>query len=180
MDNADWTPERLADRMQIEEVLRRYCRAVDRINPAALADVFHADATLSNGVYKGDVKGFVASVAQRHPGVPFATHMVMNALIDFLAPDRAFVESWCLAMEQHPAPESTGEGGSVDRVFRVRYGDVFTRRGGEWRISRRITVMDHIMSAPVDPDLAPAMEGRLAGRRDQDDPVMVMCAELGL
>ena len=52
-------------------------------------------------------------VAQRHPTVPRASHMVTNHLIDFTVPDDAFVESWCLAIEQHPA---AGDGASIDRV----------------------------------------------------------------
>jgi hypothetical protein len=178
MDQLAWSPERIADRMEIQNVLHRYCRAVDRIQTDWLADVFHADALIDNGNYRGDVAGFVANVGQRHPGVPFASHMVMNALIDFVGPDRAYVESWCLALEQHPP--AGDELRTIDRTFRVRYGDIFERRAGEWRIASRTFVIDHIMSAPVDPAVAPSMTGRILGRRDRDDPIVKARLDLGL
>lgn len=178
MDRSAWSPERIADRLEIESVLRRYCRAVDRIQTKDLAAVFHPDAVIDNGHFRGDTEAFVANVAGRHPGVPFASHMVMNALIDFLGPDRAFVESWCLALEQHP-PATEG-GPPIDRVHRVRYGDIFERRAGEWRIASRTVVFDHVMSVPAPPELAPPIAGRIMGRRDADDPLVKARRALGL
>jgi hypothetical protein len=106
--------------------------------------------------------------------------MVMNILIDFLDGDRAFVESWCLALEQHP-PANGGDGtSSIDRVYRVRYGDILQRRDGEWRIAERTFVMDHVLSARVDPELAPSTAGRILGRRDREDPIVKARIALGL
>ena len=107
-------------------MLYRYCAAIDRIQPDALiANVFHADATIDRSGAPFPVAEFVAAVAARHPGVPNASHMVSNMLIDFLDRDSAFVESWCLALERHPpsGPESR----TIDRIYRVRYGDRFER-----------------------------------------------------
>lgn len=172
------TIERLNSRVAIQDVLHRYCRAIDRIQPDLLATVFHSDALIDNGPYKGNVGGFIANVAERHPTVPYASHMVMNELIDFLGTDKAFVESWCLAMEQHMPVE--GKAHRTDHVIRVRYGDIFERRSGEWRIAHRMTVIDHMMSVPTDPTIAPDFGERIWGRRDKDDPVIKMRAELGL
>ena len=166
---SDWTPDRIADRMAIEDVLAQYCRAVDRIDIDLLRDVFHPDATIENGPNTGGVDGFLAAVAQRHPTVPFAMHMVMNKLIDFLSPDRAFVETWCLAMERQ-TPEA-------DLIVRVRYGDIFEKRDGAWAISHRATVLDHVMSVPVAEGPMPLMQGRLVGKRGPDDPLALMRAK---
>src|SRR3546814_5041871 len=87
-----WSPERIADRLQIQEVLYRYCRAIDRIQTDILASVFHPDAIVDKGDDRGSVTDFIAAVAARHPGVPHASHMVTNMLIDFLGVDSAFVE----------------------------------------------------------------------------------------
>lgn len=170
--------QRLLDRAEIEDVLHRYCRGVDRIQLDVLASVFHPDAVIDYGAIQRTAQEFVAYVGEKHPKVPFASHMVMNKLIDFLSPQKAFVESWCLALERHP-PNKDGAF-DIDRVFRVRYGDIFEKRGGAWRIAKRMTVIDHVLSAPVDPALQLPPSGRFEGRRDADDPVMKMRAALGL
>jgi hypothetical protein len=164
-----WSPQRIADRMQIEELLYLYCRAIDRIDTGLLATLFHADAMIDKGDGVISVAGFAANVARRHPGVPRASHMVTNHLIEFTGADAAFVESWCLAIEQHPGA-SDGDP-SVDRIYRVRYGDLCERREKQWAIARRTFVIDHVMSVMVDPTLAPDMAGRIQGRRDRDDAI---------
>lgn len=174
----DWTPERVADRLQITEVLYRYCRAIDRIQPGDLATlVFHPDAQVD----KGDpvpVAEFIATVAARHPGVPKASHMVMNPIVEFTGPDSAFVESWCLALERQ-VPKAD-EPRTIDRVFRVRYGDRFERRGGRWLIAYRAFAMDHELSVVFDPALQSSLGSRLEGQRNSSDPLMKMRAEAGL
>lgn len=161
----DWSPERIVDRLQIDEQLYLYCRAIDRIDMALLATVFHPDAIIDKGDGAVPVADFIATVAARHPGVPRASHMVANRLIEFTAANEAFVESWCLAIEQHAGTPA------VDRIYRVRYGDSFARRDGRWRIARRSFVVDHVLNAPVDPALILDMSGRYEGRRDLDDVI---------
>jgi hypothetical protein len=176
----DWTPERLADRGQIAEVLYRYCRAIDRIQADHLiGPVFHVDALIDKTGTPGPVAEWAAVVAARHPGVPAASHMVTNILIDFLGPDSAFVESWCLAVERHPATPS--EPREIDRIYRVRYADRFERRADRaWRIASRTFLTDHVMAVPRDPAPDPLGANRLTTRRDADDPAMIMRRELGL
>ncbi|PJI89483.1 nuclear transport factor 2 family protein [Sphingomonas koreensis] len=161
----DWSPQRIVDRLQIEEQLYLYCRAIDRIDMALLASVFHPDAIIDKGDGAVPVADFIATVAARHPGVPRASHMVANHLIEFTAADTAFVESWCLAVEQHRGTPA------VDRIYRVRYGDSFARGDGGWRIAHRSFVVDHVLNAPVDPALILDMGGRHEGRRDLDDVI---------
>lgn len=176
----DWSAERVADRLQIQEVLYRYCGAIDRIQPGALMDnVFHADATIDKTGTPYPVAEFVATVAARHPGVPKASHMVTNYLVDFLDADTAFVESWCLALERHPPTDI--ETRTIDRVYRVRYGDRFERRADRrWRIASRTFVLDHVLSTAADPGLEPPPVERLEGRRDADDPIVAIRRGLGL
>jgi len=177
---ADWTPERLADRGQITEVLYRYCRAIDRIQAGHLiGPVFHEDALIDKTGTPDPVAVWAAVVAQRHPGVPAASHMVTNVLIEFLGPDSAFVESWCLAVERHPP--TADEPRTMDRVYRVRYADRFERRAdGLWRIASRTFLTDHVMAIPLDSAPDPLGASRLTTRRDANDPAMRMRRELGL
>jgi hypothetical protein len=164
----DWSVERVADRMQIHEVLYRYCRAIDRLQLDWLTnEVFHADALIDKSGDPVPLAAWIAEVARRHPGVPQASHMVMNPIVEFTGPHAAFVESWCLASERHPA-----ETGDVDDVFRLRYGDVFERRAGRWKILRRSFVMDQVIRIPREAMVDPLPGPRLQGRRDATDPLL--------
>jgi len=165
----DWSSARVADRLQLSELLYSYCRAIDRIDLSLLEQVFHEDATVDIGNYRGDPAGFIALVAERHPGVPRAVHMVTNVLVDFIDVDLAFSESWCLAIEEQPT--STGV---IDRTFRVRYGDLVERRAGAWRIAHRLTVFDHISTAEVNPQRDAGMLDRHRGVRGDGDPIEKM------
>ncbi len=171
----DWSQERVVDRLQIQEVLYRYCRAIDRIQVDLLDDVFHPDAIVDKGDGGVPMATWRANVAVRHPTVPRASHMITNFLIDFIGPDSAFVETCCLAVEQHPS--KTG-GDTIDWIYRVRYGDRFERRDGQWRIAHRTFVMDHTMGVAV--QMATNLTGRYPARRDATDPIWAMRAELGL
>jgi hypothetical protein len=169
--------DRLADRARIQDALHAYCRAIDRLSLDDMKQVFHDDATTDNGHYKGDIPGFVAQAAARHAGLPQTFHMVGNIAIDFLGPDSAFVETYCLALERHPESDS----GPIDRVVRVRYADTFERRGGHWKIAERIIVFDHEMAVPLAVGGAPVFgAGGFRGRRDADDPVLVRRRSLGV
>lgn len=174
----DWSADRVVDRLQIQEILYLYCRGIDRIQTGILTEIFHDDAMIDKGGDPYPVAQWIAEVAARHPGVPRASHMVTNFLIDFLDKDTAFVESWCLALEQHRGVD--GEP-TIDRVHRARYGDRFERREGGWGISRRAFVGDHSLNVAVDRTLAPkGSTVSLIGRRDASDPILAMRAKLGL
>jgi hypothetical protein len=169
----------MADRAQIQEILYLYCRGIDRVQTGILAQIFHIDAMIDKGAGPYPVAQWIGEVAARQPQIPRASHMVTNFLIDFLDEDSAFVESWALALEQHPGP-SEGDTG-VDHVFRARYGDVFERREGAWRIALRTYVADHTLNVAVIPALAPkSTTVRSMGRRDASDPVLEMRTRLGL
>lgn len=161
--------ERLLDRSEIEAALVEYCRAVDRIDVAALRRVFHPDAIVRKGGSPMTRDEFVDNVARRHPTVIAATHMVGNVMVDWIARDRAFVQTYCLAVERHP--DRAGPATWVDHVYRVRYGDVFERRDGLWRISERQFATDHIMEVPVMPQVEELMSTRVQGERSSDDVI---------
>lgn len=175
-----FSPARMADRAQIQEVMFRYCHAIDRQQLEMLAtDVFHADATTDNGHYKGDIPGFIAKVRVRHATIPQAFHMIGNVLIDFLGPDRAFVESYCLAMEHHPQDPA----GPVHRIVRVRYADIFERRNGLWRVAERTVISDHDMGVPAAACAAPLFGPDVPitrGVRNASDPAVQQRKALGL
>lgn len=170
-------PQRVADRLAIQDALARYCRAIDRQELELLSEVFHDDARIANGHFEGSPADFVAMVRERHAKIPKASHMVTTVLIDFTGATGAFVESYGLALEYHPH----GKEGPVDRIVRVRYGDEFEQRAGHWKVARRIVVMDHEMSVPSSAGGSTwSNAGRLEGARSTADPVSQRRIALGL
>lgn len=166
------------DKSDIRDALNWYCHAIDRQELGALDLAFHSDATISYGI-DSQVKldDFKTFVEQRHSTIPKAFHMMGNVLVEFIANDTAFVESYCLAMEHHPHDAH----GPVDRVIRVRYGDTFECRQGQWKIARRMTVIDHEMSVPLSVQAdALFSTDRYSGVRNADDPIQQRRKTLGL
>jgi hypothetical protein len=169
--NNQQTDIRTEDRLLIQTVLTQYCHAIDRIQLVELEQVFYDDAIIQNGSGSLTRKQFIDGVAQRHPNVSVAFHMLGNSLIEFIDQQSAFVESYCLAFEHH----DNSEQGPVDRTFRVRYGDVFEQRNGQWKISQRRVVIDHEQAIAVKHTALPIFYNEHnAGIRSADDAIMQM------
>ena len=128
---------RLADRVEIEEVLNRYCRGVDRCDEATLAAVYHDDAIDDHGTFTGPAREF-ATWATKGAARSWHSshHTVHNVLVDWAGPDTAQVESYVLGINRR-----AGEDGQIE-LFAGRYVDRFERRGGEWRIAHRRALRD--------------------------------------
>lgn len=171
----DYSTGRLAAREAIRDVLHRYCRAVDRGLSDTWHLVFHADAEMRCGPYEGDIAGFARMLDERRAQVRVAVHMIGNTLFDFTDDSHAFVESYCLALEEF-LPVRPGEAG-LNRLARVRYADRFEVRDEQWRIARRIIVIDHAW-APTPVGTEAFFKGP-SGRRDVDDIVLTERAALG-
>ena len=163
----DEAMKRVVDRVEIEEVLNRYCRGVDRCDEAELAAVYHSDGTDDHGTFSGLGVDFAAWACDG--GKRFweaSNHTVHNVLIDWAEDDLAHVESYVLAFNQRVADMARPDGGAGRvEVFAGRYLDRFERRDGRWRIAHRQAIRDVV--TVVDPQL---WGGRIpAGGRFPDD-----------
>lgn len=186
-----FSPQRLADRMAIQDAMCRWSRAVDRLDFDLMRSVFHADATDNHGAFKGGVEAMVAWIRERHRAIPFSAHRLGNMLIEFAGPDVALVETYVETIQRYPPEGKAGlaqlaggaQGtpgmGAVLNSY-ARYVDRFERRDGAWKIARRTVVQDwkRISDLPGE-EWKPAPDWP-AGRRDHDDPVYVARRELGL
>lgn len=192
MNRADsFTPERVADRLEIQDVVHRWCRAIDRLDYDSMRKVFHPDATDNHNFYCGDVEGLIDWIRQRHRTITFSMHMVANQLIEFAAPDVALSETyvWCIQRYPANAKESlealTGgqvgpEGVGMDLMACSRYVDRFHRRNEQWRILRRTVVTDWKAIHPFD-DKAPVPQPHWnIGRHDTDDFIYRERREMGI
>jgi hypothetical protein len=153
----------LLDERAIERVLLRYARGIDRCDEAMIASVYHEDSYDEHGTFHGsgrEFAGWVVGVLQK--AFAATSHCISNATIE-LAGDEARVESYVVAHHRTRA----GEAGPKLVVVGGRYLDRFARRNGEWRIARRIVVVDWSRISPIEEEFP--TEGFTLGRRAPAD-----------
>jgi len=188
---ADFSPERIADRMQIEDCMVRWCRSVDRLDFEAMRQVFHPDAVDNHGIFNGGVDALIDWIGNRHQGIPFSMHAISNMQIEFAGPDLALVETYVRTTQRYPAEAKAAlgqlsggklgpEGAAMDLFTCSRYVDRFERRDGDWRIARRTVVADWKQIVPVSADAPQPLPGWEVGRRDREDFVFREQRALGI
>jgi 3-phenylpropionate/cinnamic acid dioxygenase small subunit len=126
----------IADRLAIEEVLVRYCRAIDDRDWALLDDVFTPDASIdytSSGGVAGVLPEVRAWLAEVLPRFEASQHLLANLEIR-VEGDRATSRAYFFNPMVRRLPD-----GSAD-VFYVGgyYLDRLRRTGGGWRIEERL------------------------------------------
>ncbi|MEP6873611.1 MAG: nuclear transport factor 2 family protein [Burkholderiales bacterium] len=186
-----YSVERMADRMQIQDVMYRWCRAVDRLDFEGIRAVFHPDATDTHGPYDGGVEGLIDWIRERHLAIPFSMHAISNILIEFASADLALVETYVRTIQQYP-PEAKAAlaqlaggregaaGAGVDLFTGSRYADRFERRDGEWRIARRTLIHDWKQLVEVSPNAPKTLDHWVKGTRSRQDFVYRERAAMGI
>lgn len=180
--------ERLENRAEINDVMFRYARGVDRRDWQSVRDCFHDDATDDHADFKGPIDEFIPWVGKMHAVLPDSCHFLGNSLIEFASDTKAVVETYFLAIlrlstesQQHRAMLGSGSGaaaGDTDMDVIGRYLDHFEKRDGIWRIARRLVAFDRTRMQPTqDSALKPHW---VLGRRDADDPVYAWRRQAGL
>lgn len=186
-----YTPQRLADRAEIQDLLMRWSRAIDRLDIEAIRNVFHPDAIDNHGAYNGGIDGLTDWVAQRHARIPFSMHLLGNMMIEFSDDDNAVVETYTITMQRYPldsreslvalvgeVPPTSAE--ATDLVIAARYVDHVSRRNGAWKIATRHVIFDSSMlvdAANKKPFALPQLE---LGQRSSEDRIFAMRRALGL
>jgi uncharacterized protein (TIGR02246 family) len=137
---------RLADRIQIEDLMWRYARALDSNNPDAYAAVYTVDGQFGTGANatKGReaLKKMIADLKQRNAEAdakskqkrPQMYHMATNHTVEFIDKDHArYLAYWITVTE--------GAGQDVPARFAAagREIDELVRVNGQWLIKIRDT-----------------------------------------
>ncbi|MBC2776635.1 nuclear transport factor 2 family protein [Parasphingopyxis marina] len=137
--------EEISDRLEIRQVLLRYCRGVDRGIASLIVGAYHEDAIDTHGAFTGSAEEFAALCIENFdkPNLS-AQHHLTNSIIE-LNGDRAAVETYFLAWRPQLG-EKTGDPELVQ--IGGRYLDRFEKRNGSWKISQRNVVFDWVQ-APV-------------------------------
>jgi hypothetical protein len=176
--------QRLIDKDEIRDLMARYARGVDRGDWNAVRAVYHPDAYDDHGDYKGGVDGFIEFGKSRTGGATQVMHFLGECLIEFATPTLAMAETYfftahTLGPEGQRQYGAGGDGSSGVQISQFgRYVDKVEKRNGEWRIAYRIVVFE---ATRLTLGAMPPLKAEWAGqRRDKDDPVFRMRAELGL
>ncbi|HEY8513980.1 MAG TPA: nuclear transport factor 2 family protein [Candidatus Binatia bacterium] len=125
----------VADRLEIQELLSRYCHCIDRGRWDAFPDLFTEDCRLDlsqvMGLYEGR-SGLQAFVDTMKPLGIFMRHLVTNVVIDGDG-ERAHVESYVVAV--------TGSEANPTRTTGF-YDDEVVKQDGRWLLHRRTLTLD--------------------------------------
>jgi SnoaL-like domain len=161
----------LEDRQAIHDVIVRYCRGVDRSDPALVLAAFHDDAIDNHFGAVLPFREAIGTLKAARNGTPSKTtsmHNLCNILIE-VDGDVARCESYVIVLVRIPQ-----EGGALDWIHAGRYVDRFERRNGAWRIAYRTVVydlerFDEVVPAPDGLTQARYLDKAVRGRRGTQD-----------
>jgi hypothetical protein len=125
--------QRLLARQEIEDIINRYSRAVDRADIELLRSCYHPDAIEDHGgMFSGNAADYIDRIADLLPRAGVLNHLATNVLVEFLDDSAARVEAYILTFARM---KKNGE--KFDTLTLARTIDRFERRSGRWAISRR-------------------------------------------
>lgn len=158
------TIEQLIAEDAIKNVQMRYCRGSDRCDIELLRSCFHPDATTDYGYFGGTVEEFLAVAQTVLPTYIATTHNTGNQNI-VVNGNTAWAEHYTVATHRMPADD---KGPLRDFITAVRYVDRLECREGEWRITRRVLILDWSRTDPV--GTVTAESTIRTGKMGKDDP----------
>ncbi len=156
----------LLDEDAIKKVHLRYCRAIDRRDFELLRSCYHPDAIDDHGSdeYVGGLDGFVEYCMKGTLNFVSTTHLTGNQLVE-VDGDVAWAEHYGRAYHRVAAG---ADGVAKDLVSNTRWIDRFERRDGDWKIAKRVIVVDSERVDPVHEGWTDPHQFR--GARDKTDP----------
>lgn len=156
----------LLDKQAIQELLWRYCRAIDRRDFQALKALYHEDAIDEHGgMFSGPAHEFIAKLPQIMAPMEVVWHQLGNMLIE-VDGDEAWGEIYTLAYHRADLGE-----GPQDLIVGGRYLDRYHRRDGIWKFQHRKIVMDWNRMGPSLCDwTSPLWQGTPRGGIGDEDP----------
>lgn len=164
---------RLLDQQEIQEVIYRYCRGIDRRDFALVRACYHADATDEHGSFSGGVDDYLTWVEALLGRYSWTMHLVGNVLIDWgPSNDVAAAESYGVALHRSDEPKP-----HLNLATGFRYLDRFERRQGTWKIASRVAVSEWSIQIPRE-SWWEIPDSLLKGRRDPRDALYTLLSGL--
>ncbi len=141
------THDELVAEAAIRDLQRLYCRGVDRLDWDLVRGTFHDDADLDYGFMRGGPDEFVAAAREGLLTYSGTTHFIGNQLVEIdPGGQSAWAEHYVVAWHRCPADEA---GPERDFVCWFRYTDRCECKGGDWRIAKRVLLVDRWRVDPV-------------------------------
>ena len=174
----------LLDKQEIEEVVLRYCRGIDRRDFDLVRSCYHPDASDHHGSFSGGVDDYIAWVDKLTARYRWTMHLVANVLIDLpassLASDsaenprtRAACETYGISLHRSDDTKPY-----MNLATGFRYLDRFERREGIWKIAERTAIGEWSMKIPEDVWWEIPAE-HTSGKRDATDVLYTLLANIG-
>ncbi|MBS1524456.1 MAG: nuclear transport factor 2 family protein [Bacteroidetes bacterium] len=129
------TQQQISDRMQIQDVLVRYCYAVDDRNWDAYRKVFTADAVIDDtktGGIKSNVEDHITYMKRALSKILLSQHAISTVLIEITG-DTAKVRTHCSC----PMKVALENGGTQIFFQGLWYYDKLVRTNEGWKIKDR-------------------------------------------
>jgi ketosteroid isomerase-like protein len=162
MPDTDSRLENMMSKQEIQDVLMRYGRGVDRADEELLKSCYHPDAIEEHGsTYAGPAHAYIEGAVVRIRQMGTMCHYICNIHIS-LNGDLAYVEAYVLTFARFQR-----DGESFDTLTGGRICDRFERREGDWKIAHRKLAFDW------NRDMT-SQEGWCLGMFDPADPKMIM------
>ena len=153
--------EEISARLEIEQLVARYMRGLDRLDAALLRSTFHDDATTDYGFFQGGPDEFVAMAMGALADHSDNHHMIGQVILDIQG-QRATGEVYFQAFHR---VHSNGE--ARDLFIAGRYVDVYECRDNVWKILSRAEVNDWSRNDPAsDSYFTDSPNGLRGGRQD--------------
>jgi len=156
----------LLDRQDIYDCIKRVSRAIDRFDRELFLSAYHPDAVIDAGQFVSDpASTYDGGEALHAAGQDATLHHLTNHSCE-LDGDVAHAETYFLYVGRNKDGSNWAAGG--------RYNDRLERRGGEWRIAFRYTIIE--WSGMVPETQVPLFEGVTDGQlngvpsRSREDP----------
>jgi hypothetical protein len=154
--------EQLIAKQAITERIYDYGRSMDRLDAALGRDCFHDDAIADYGaqMFQGTGHGFVDMCMTAHLQFHSHSHQFSNIRIWLQDADRAQSETYGdVTLRRY---DTDGQAQDIRNLG--RYIDEWERREGEWRITKRLFLLDFDQSSPAHGVF------ETTGKRDRTDP----------
>jgi hypothetical protein len=130
------TVQEMSDRIEIEDVLARYCYAVDDRDWESYRTVFTADAVIDDvvtGGIRSGVEEHITYLKRALTHIRTSQHTISTVLIDVNGESaRAVVHCVCPMVVEMPG------GATQTMLLGVRYRDQLARQSDAWRISELV------------------------------------------
>lgn len=155
----------------VRDVVRRYCRGIDRLDLELVRSCYHADATDTHGTFSGTVDEYLTWVTGVLARYDATFHLLGQQSVEVVG-DVARSEAYGVA---HHRGDPTDPRRNL--VVGFRFLDRMERRPTTgWRIARRVATTEWVQSVPPD-HRWPLPPGGAEGRRGPGDPLFTLGPE---